>query len=636
MRRIPMASSPVRRAQLIAPFGVGSMLVAKGGDALLCGSLDHWFQQGTRAQPIEEDEFKVREWRLEPLLGVSHFRLPPDFRTKAPWSQESRNTYVTVPFFRFPQWHVCPKCHLLRKYPLNLSVSVPCPECSQRTGTKPPRMVQVSFVAVCDAGHLDDFPWREWVHRSAHPACDCDIRLRATGGATLAAQKIRCDCGKAERSLAGVTNATMRDGEESTVLSEELDDTAERFLCGGKMPWTGGEHAAGCGRPLRAALRSASNVYYADVRSAIYLPRSLPSVPNALAELLRQPPFSTQISFLRASGEDPRPEHLRRFRPELVADFSDEELSVALADVQAGAEQVSDAPDDSGFECLRVAEHAALRSERDEVELRVRAANVSEYQPPVAGAFDRVMLVERLRETRVLSGFTRILPENDMTSRERQALLWNRRPRPSESWLPAYQVFGEGLFLEFDETRLREWEARPTVAARVELLAEHQASAELRRNLRHRDISARLLLVHTFSHLVMNQLTFECGYSTSALRERLYVAPPDDASAGMAAVLIYTAAGDAEGTMGGLVRMGATGHLEGILIQALENAGWCSADPVCSEVGREAGQGPDSLNLAACHNCALVPETACEEFNRFLDRAAVVGDPDDATLGFFA
>ena len=47
------------------------------------------------------------------------------------------------------------------------------------------------------------------------------------------------------------------------------------------------------------------------------------------------------------------------------------------------------------------------------------------------------------------------------------------------------------------------------------------------------------------------------------------------------------------------------------------------------------GQGPDSLNLAACHNCALVPETACEEFNRFLDRGIVIRGLGNTDMGFF-
>ena len=109
----------------------------------------------------------------------------------------------------------------------------------------------------------------------------------------------------------------------------------------------------------------------------------------------------------------------------------------------------------------------------------------------------------------------------------------------------------------------------------------------------------------------------------------------DHRTSPMAALLIYTAAGDAEGTMGGLVRMAKPGYLEPVVRRAIESARWCSADPVCMEMGDSGGQGPDSCNLAACHNCALVPETACEEFNRFLDRGLAVGTLSDPGIGFF-
>ena len=101
----------------------------------------------------------------------------------------------------------------------------------------------------------------------------------------------------------------------------------------------------------------------------------------------------------------------------------------------------------------------------------------------------------------------------------------------------------------------------------------------------------------------------------------------------MSGVLIYTAAGDSEGTMGGLVRMGEPGALEAVVAKALEKARWCSSDPVCIE---SSGQGPDSCNLGACHSCALLPETSCEEQNRILDRGVVVGTIEHPDVGYFA
>jgi len=141
--------------------------------------------------------------------------------------------------------------------------------------------------------------------------------------------------------------------------------------------------------------------------------------------------------------------------------------------------------------------------------------------------------------------------------------------------------------------------------------------------------ASRFLLVHTLAHIVINQLVFECGYSTASLRERLYVS--DDSDAPMAGVLIYTSSGDSEGTLGGLVHLAEPKRFHEVVLHAIERASWCSADPVCAEVSN-AGDA----NLAACQSCVLLPETSCETFNRGLDRAMVVGTPSSPNSGFFS
>ena len=118
---------------------------------------------------------------------------------------------------------------------------------------------------------------------------------------------------------------------------------------------------------------------------------------------------------------------------------------------------------------------------------------------------------------------------------------------------------GKVIFIEFDEGRLRQWENRTDISMRMQRLRRSvpkvrkpNQKATLPLN-----IDQRFVLLHTVSHLLMNRLTFECGYSSAALRERLYYSSHTDYP--MAGILIYTAAGDAEGTMGGLVRMGKAG-----------------------------------------------------------------------------
>jgi hypothetical protein len=452
-----------------------------------------------------------------------------------------------------------------------------------------------------------------------------------TGSATLAGLSVRCECG-AKRSLGGITEVN---DDQTTRLSKSLGDS--EFLCQGKHPWLGKEDSepCSCSRQLRGALRSASNVYYAQTRSAIYLQRGN---GGELVSLLEQPPLSTLINTFSTAKIEIKPEFIKGQYPLLLQAFSNEDIKIALETILSAKNadiNTDDIEGDDPETSFRRQEFNVLRTERREDNLKIRTIKLSNYQPDMADYFSRIMLVDKLKETRVLTGFTRILPETEQPLQELQSLLW-RKPPQIDSWLPAYVVYGEGIFIEFNETRLHQWLQKhgDEIHHRIQPLVKRYQKIQEQRHLRKRSITPRFILLHTFAHLLMNRLTFECGYSSAALRERLYVS--DNPDAPMAGVLIYTAAGDSEGTMGGLVRMGKPGNFEPVVRSLLEAASWCSADPVCMEVGKSGGQGPDSCNLAACHSCALVPETACEEFNRFLDRGVVVGDIKNRNIGFFA
>lgn len=640
-----MPKGPIRRAQLIAPYGVGAMIVVRDGTSLITAGLDHWYKREDGRDDVDITEFQVEEWRLARQVGVNHFRLPPDFR-KVHKGTSVPNALLTVPFLRFPQWHYCQSqsCGHLKELKLPQRSKEKCPKCEEKGKKRYLYLVQVPIVAMCDHGHIQDFPWREWVHRSDNPTCKKPMRLVGTGSATLGGLSVQCEC-KEKRSLANITETRPGDnGSETTFLSKHLnerhDNDSERqeFLCQGKRPWLGTEESEPCSRPLRGSLRSASNVYYSQVQSAIYLKRGNDS---ELISILEEPPISTLIAPLaKANVEIITPEFLRGQYPQLLQPFSNEDIRVALNTILSGEDDTSDeifVEGDDPETHFRRPEFNVLRTERDEKQLKIRKIDLNNYDPDIGQYFSRIMLVDKLRETRTLAGFTRIFPENDLTLNlnSLQGLLRRNPLPPQNSWLPAYVVCGEGIFLEFNERRLQQWLAqnRDAVQERIKPLVQRYQQVQERRHLRDRPLTPRFILLHTFAHLLMNRLTFECGYSSAALRERLYVSYNPDAP--MAGVLIYTAAGDSEGTMGGLVRMGKPNNFEPMVRTALEDAKWCSADPVCMEIGARGGQGPDSCNLAACHNCALVPETACEEFNRFLDRGVVVGDINNRSLGFF-
>ncbi len=283
---------------------------------------------------------------------------------------------------------------------------------------------------------------------------------------------------------------------------------------------------------------------------------------------------------------------------------------------------------------FRRQEYETLRKSRDTDSLIVKEQHVEFDRYPGLAGVGRLCLVEKLLETRVMTGFSRVKPSDGVYNKETSNhLLWKRAPTEN-TWLPAYVTRGEGIYFELDSQKVKRWETIPEVVARIQRLQDNQQKADEKRGVSTFDpVSPRFVLLHTLAHLMINQLVFNCGYSSTALRERLFVS--DDNDHPMAGVLIYTASGDSEGTMGGLVRMGQPGNLSNVMVEALEKARWCSSDPICMEVGAN-GQGPDSCNLAACHNCALVPETSCEQFNRFLDRWTVVGsDVDGSNKGYF-
>ena len=243
-----------------------------------------------------------------------------------------------------------------------------------------------------------------------------------------------------------------------------------------------------------------------------------------------------------------------------------------------------------------------------------------------------ISLIEKIREVQVMLGFSRISPFSaSMIADGESNSKFVSVKKAEDDWYPGYNVYGEGIFIEFDEDAINKWRSgNAALEKRVKMLQENYDKSFIGSQHK-RDISGKFLLLHTVSHLLIKQLSFECGYNVSSLKERIYCGEAADGKE-MAGILIYTASGDSEGTLGGLVRQGKCDTFPHIYRKAIESAVICSNDPVCS---LSNGQGRDSLNLAACYSCCLLPETCCEEFNVFLDRGVVAGTYGNKRLGFF-
>ena len=335
--------------------------------------------------------------------------------------------------------------------------------------------------------------------------------------------------------------------------------------------------------------------------------------------------FFDSVSARRVNGE------LDRSFIYMLADAKHvdrEALYNAFSRRDQGLEGLPDVTEEISEDEYRLAEYNVLIKSSGGDAQRFHSKNypISYYDPVISKYFKSISLVHKLQETRAFVGFSRAEP-SEMPISERKKML----RLGSENWLPAIQVHGEGIFFEFNKEAVEEWAQRPAVLARLRNLQDSYRNSKFGANVTG-DLRPEFVLIHTFAHLIINQLSFECGYGSSSIRERIYCEKAEN-EYGMYGVLIYTASGDSEGSLGGLVRQGAKDHIEDTIRDAVRNAAWCSSDPVCIQ---SYGQGPESCNLAACHNCALLPETCCECGNRLLDRGTVVGTLDNKSIGFFA
>ncbi len=581
----------LRRSQSIAPFGVGSILDLPN-ESLMPVSIDYWPR--SLGVPIHDE-------RLQKRLGVDYFKMVP-----------SQDEFPDggVPFTRFPKWLFCPKCRSLKRiddwvvrYNNKYHNTWDVPRCDICRS----KLVPSRFVVACDKGHIDDFPWIKWAHKGS-PCSNPDLVIQTGGSSSgLIGINVKCRSCRAENTMAGAFSADAHS------------------KCSGYMPWLGIHQK--CDSIPRTLQRGASNIYFPQVINSIVIPSYSDHIRCKIRE--------THEWNVLVNNESLDHQIFEWFIAQISA-----KTDLDVKEVKNAVEQMLDS--DSSKQPIseidyRYDEYRAfsefdneLRSPDFETEV------VSGFSYRIHG-IKSVTLVHRLREVRALVAFSRLHPldrhevlnEDDETVDVYGVSVRGKRER---DWLPGVEVRGEGIFLEFDKCALGSWEINPLVVKRVEILNTRYREMAEERGFSPRVIAPRFVFLHTLAHLLIRQLAFECGYGSASLRERIYCNETSD-QPHMAGILIYTASGDSDGTLGGLVRQGRPDFLTALVSQAVTAGYWCSSDPLCIE---SQGQGIYSLNLAACHACALLPETSCEEFNRLLDRALVVGLPDEPEIGFLS
>ncbi|CAL9342109.1 hypothetical protein SUDANB106_00297 [Streptomyces sp. enrichment culture] len=602
----------VRQAQTVLPFGVGAVIDVQG-ESFVAAGIENWPQTKT---PVPSE-------RLAARLGVRGFFAAPHTLN----DRYDRPDRPGVPYVRFPGWLFCGACRSMVRFLREMEKPGEPPVCASCAAA--PRLTPMRFVRICADGHLDDVDWWYWAHSNLAPeqraACSeaghpwkadrLSFRVadRASG---LEALSVRC----------GATGAGGRPCRAERDLLDILGPQSGR--CSGRNPWQRTKEHSSCGQQVHIVQRTAGNVYYPVVHSALDIPQAAepPRAERNAADAVLGHDYWTNL--IDALGT-PRADIFRNLIKE-DTEAPDGLIDQLVAEATGEpAQQPAGRPEPERIDLSRDEWYAFDADELPEPtkDFAVRRGSLGldgeseELWAALDAHIGGVVLADRLREVRALTGFRRHSPNGTLVPADTSGRL---------RWLPATEVYGEGIVLTLDEQRLTVWENDPRVRAhvrgvRTDLDASFRGD-QLAESAGSR-LSPRFLLLHTLAHLLIRQLSFDSGYTTASLRERVYGRP----EYGQRGLLVYTAAGDAEGTLGGLVRQGEAPHFAETLVRMLEAAAWCSADPLCAE---HTGQGFGNLNRAACHACTLLPETSCQTGNTLLDRALVVGSA--RVPGYFA
>jgi hypothetical protein len=609
----------IRPSQLMYTYGVGAIVDLPKLSVMVTG-LEDWPTDPQYVQPVVEDRLLMAvRYQLPEVKKLLSPPMVPD--TGLPVDPFDSTARVGVPVATFPRWMVCPMCRLLAPLSSGLFELKENPYHPDRTvyrhtnctRGKAPEVFPARFLVACESGHLDDFPWAYFVHQGESCASPL-LRLIEYGASGEARDlEVRCDSCNAKRRL---SDAFGRENREKMPM------------CRGRRPHLRDYDPDGCEYRMRSIVLGASNTWFPVVYSTVAIPVESGRLAQLVDEnwaVLQNVTDPVIIGFMRSSGQLGE---LAEYNNDEIWGATETRRRQDAGEIPPPAEE----PDLKEPEWRVFTQYNPKLNSED---FRLRPVH-----PPAryTSFIDQVMLVERLREVRALVGFTRLdavgeLTDPDLNIQIDPAPLSRRPP----TWVPAAEVRGEGIFIQFNETKIVDWLAGPAVKERADAFLEAHKKWRIARYIEPPERGfpgMRYVLLHTFAHALMRQLALECGYAAASIRERIYARPAETPGGPMAGLLIYTSAPDSEGTLGGLVSLGEPETLERHVAQALEAAHLCASDPLCAE--HPPSRTGRTLHAAACHACLFAPETSCERGNKYLDRSTLVETVDRNDLAFFA
>ncbi len=585
----------LRRSQFITTYGPGAILEGKQGPRVIPAL---GFSGLFKNRQI--GSFEITDSRLsKALLGDAGIvRLPSNAELGLPDNTEIYETSS------FPAWALCTRHQVLyHKQPGVGNPRQACPRCpiypSDRESWQQVRRQAIRFVQVCLKGHLDDVNWVGIVKHLKRPCQPSYLYWRGAGSALRNINIVCPDCG----------------GSVNLGLAYSLPLT-----CSGRLPELGAARP-GCDAEAKMIQRGASNLRMPELYSSLTIPPS----DTRLNRLLETSAIRGALALSSISTKQELINMLRilvgarSVGPALVAEvdrYNEQEILAVVNQMKAPLPESNRELRQQEFEALKRAAVTGSPPQSSSTpgappQFEVIRTDIREFPGP-NGRRLRITPVSRLRVVMVQKGYRRLDPlKGDVVE---CAYVDDQDNR----WYPGTELYGEGLFVDLapgslvkgyhfpllqDRTWLSAWRDPIRYRQRIQVPSDDQDY-----------LHPVFVWWHTLAHRLINALSIDSGYSSAAVRERVYIDIDEASGEASGGILLYTAQPGGDGTLGGMIAL--VPQFDRVLRVAFNTIHGCSNDPLCSEVQFYVGK----YNGAACYACQLVSETSCEHRNTRLDR----------------
>ena len=394
------------------------------------------------------------------------------------------------------------------------------PKCSNKD-CKENHLEQIRFVMTCKNGHIHDLPWKFWNNRLPSDRTnekEKEEENEKPTGPQLDFSKLCCEnqnliykISRENTELSGIwiecKNCNKKANLKGIFNYEQI--------CNGKKYWLGqinGKfYEEECSEITNVKLKTSNSVYYSNSLSSLFIPELQnplsPEVRIDIDNMLESGEFSTEQIIQLISIQ-------KKIEKELIQQYLD------TGDIKYIPDNI-----------YRQTEYDYFL-EKEQLENKQIKFRVIDSSEQING-FNKLIKIDKLKKTTVQTSFTRnepididsiLLKDGDNAYEytvKRQSVSKNNFDTKT---LPASESYGEGILFILDKQKLEQWETQKVVIERTEKIKTNANNADWKSHqIIAKTLTARKVLIHTLSHLLLRELEYVCGYPVSSLSERLYV-----------------------------------------------------------------------------------------------------------------